>query len=83
MAAIEIDVSTRRSGPGWAAWVGPTTITLIVEDRDILAGKRALRDLETWTNSEDWICDESGWTDDGCSIFTFSYEPANQPEAVG
>jgi hypothetical protein len=51
-------------------------LTLLVEDQDILAGNRALRDLESWTDSADWICDESGWTDDGWTIFTFSYEPA-------
>lgn len=75
MTIIDTDLASRRSGDGWAAWVGPTTITLIVTDQDEEAGNRAITDLSFWTNPESWVCEESGWLEDGSSFFVFTFEP--------
>lgn len=77
MTITELVEQDRRHGDGWAVYISPTRVLMILDDSYETAPDEALRDLGSWGRPADWTLTESGWWDDGYSYYLYQWEPVS------
>lgn len=63
------------AGVGWFGYVDKETFTLVVDDSDETAQKRAIESMHSWTYPDDWTGVVVGEDDMGWTVWVFEYEP--------